>query len=960
MSEKAILLQTDIVDSTLLNERLGDSANAVLRARHDAVARDLLTRWDGQELERSDGFLLRFGAVDAAIGYAIDYHRATRRLDPPLPARAGIHVGTIELRQNIDSHIQLGAKEYDARGVAIAVTVRIMALAGGGQTLMSQAARAAAGESGRRIVSHGHWRLKGLDEPLELFEVGDTDAPFATPADAPKAFRVVWKNDHWLPRREVAHSLPAERNSFVGRKTGLRDLEARIGGNARLLTILGTGGTGKTRLSQHYGWSHLGDFAGGVWFCDLSNARTLDGLCSAVAQGLGFSLGQTDPVEQVGAAIAGRGDCLIILDNFEQIVGYALQSVGRWLDRAIDASFVVTSRSTLGLDGEQVLALAPLDIAEGSELFEHRAAAGGWELDHDKGDAAQVRTLISLLDGLPLAIELAAARARVLDVPTLVARMRDRFKLLTSGDGRPSRQATLRTTFDWSWELLNVIERTTLAQLSVFEGGFDLAATEAVCRLSGDASPIEAIDALQSLLDKSWIRRTSSSRFALLNSIQEYAAERLRADASECRAAEARHGDYYASLDERNATIERGVELDNLVAATRRAIAAGEAARASAALERSWFVLKLRGPYRTASTLAEDVLSLEGLATIDRVLTEFVAGDAAQSTGAIGTAIAHFEAGLALARVDDFAAHEARLLCALGECFTDAARPDDARSTLEAALSRADAMRDEQLQCKIFKALGNLRQSLGDASDAQRWYERALAIAQRLEDHRWEGGLYGNVGAMHHLQGHMDLAQRFYDLAIARAEQLGDMRWENNARCNLGLLLGEKGDLVNARLELERASTNARTMGHARLECIATCNLGVICADADDVVASRRYYERALELACQLNDLRAEAQTRGHFGLLLARTGEHREAHEHLERGVAILEQVTDDLSLGALLCQRAEANLLNGEVDACTTDWERARTIAIRIGVEKDSPLQLAIDRLAARVAEHAISTRA
>ena len=174
--------------------------------------------------------------------------------------------------------------------------------------------------------------------------------------------------------REVRHNLPRERDAFVGRSGDLAPSPRRFDAGARLLTVLGPGGTGKTRLARRYGWTWLGDWPGGVYFCDLSDARTLESVFFVVALALDVPLGKGDPAVQLGHAIATRGRCLVILDNFEQIVQHAEASVGRWLDRAADAAFLVTSRERLHLAGEEVLPLEPLSVdAEGVELFALRA-----------------------------------------------------------------------------------------------------------------------------------------------------------------------------------------------------------------------------------------------------------------------------------------------------------------------------------------------------------------------------------------------------------------------------------------------------------------------------------------------------------------------------------------------------------------------------------------------------------
>src|SRR6185369_6522780 len=249
------------------------------------------------------------------------------------------------------------------------------------------------------------------------------------------------------------------------------------------------------------------EFPGGVWFCDLSQARSLDGLAHAVAHGLGISLGKADPLVQIGEALSAHGACLLIVDNVEQVTAHAEETIGRWLDRARQARILVTSRQVLGVPGEEVLTLDPLDVEDAAELFCRRAQAAGGDVESDPAGRASITALVKLLDGLPLAIELAAARVRVMSPQTLLRRMTARFELLVSRSGRTDRQATLRAAFDWSWDLLTLPEKVALAQLSVFEGSFTLSAAEAVIELPADCLACPTLDLVQSLVEKSLVCR---------------------------------------------------------------------------------------------------------------------------------------------------------------------------------------------------------------------------------------------------------------------------------------------------------------------------------------------------------------------------------------------------------------------------------------------------------------------
>ena len=323
-------------------------------------------------------------------------------------------------------------------------------------------------------------------------------------AEIDPAFRSV-QREEWHRNRVPSNSLPAERDSFVGRRDAIDALRARFSAGAKLVSIVGIGGTGKTRLATRFAWENLEVFSGGAWFCDLSQARTRDGIAFAVAQGLQIALGAVDPVVQLGQVIAGRGHCLVVLDNFEQVADHAEATLGRWIERAPMARYLVTSREVLGIVGESVLPLEPLSGDDAVELFVKRAAAASPDYTPQADELRTIGRLVHSLDGLPLAIELAAARVRVTPPGVLMARIHDRFDLIGAKRGRQERQLTLRGAFDWSWDLLGEVEKASLAMLSVFEGGFTLDSAAAVIATAGSSSR-DTPDAVQGLVDKSLVR----------------------------------------------------------------------------------------------------------------------------------------------------------------------------------------------------------------------------------------------------------------------------------------------------------------------------------------------------------------------------------------------------------------------------------------------------------------------
>lgn len=927
---------------------------ARLWSAHDRAARDLLREWRGREIDKSDGMLLLFDDAADAAGYALAYHRALAHLEVPVKARAGLHVGPVVLRENSPSDVARGAKPLEVDGIAKPVAARIMSVALGGQTLLTAEARSALGDAAAKVQPHGHWRLKGIPEPIEVFEIGDDNAPFTPPADTANVYRVARRGELWLPAREIAHSIPAERDAFVGRRNELHDLAARFEGGARLVSVIGMGGSGKTRLVTRFAWTSLGDFPGGVWFCDLSAARDPDGIAHAVGLALDVPLGKDDPVLQLGNAIAGRGKCLVILDNFEQVSRYAEETLGRWLDRAGAAAFVVTTREVLGVAGEQTLAVPPLASVDATALFVGRATTASASFRVTEEDAAAIKQLTALLDGLPLAIELAAARVRVMTPQSLLARVSERFKLLASTGGRRDRQATLRATFDWSWDLLSEAEKAALAQLSVFESGFTLESAEAVLDLSACEGAPWPADTVQSLVDKSFVRPLGNERFDLLVSVQEYAAEHLRTAArfagsgpAAAQNAAMRHWTYFAKLGENRAVANRCVEIDNLAAACRRASAQGAFQEAACALEGAWSAIKLRGPYRMGVDLAATVSAIQPTDAPARAIVDLVAGRALLESGDGSRARVHLGAALALARALGERRREAQALCALGQVDVNEARGSESQAHFEAALAIARSLGDAAVEWEAHNGLGraSLVQGLVDAAELA--FTAALEAARRSGDRSREGRTLTNLGVVSLEQGKVEESRTANESALRLAREVGDRQWESNTLCNLGLVYQLEGRSSHARVELERALVLARELGHARTEMITLCNLGIVYDALDRREDASAHLQVALDMARDLKDQRSEGQVLVYVALVDAHEGRLEEARMNLDMGEKLLGAASDRFSLGLLKCVRAETELLAGFSPKANALVAEAQSLAAEVRAGPRSELGQAIARV-------------
>ena len=772
--------------------------------------------------------------------------------------------------------------------------------------------------------------------------------------------------------RRPNHSLPAERDAFVGRISELallaEQLESRPTDQekpgpdpvpadpapptySRLLTVLGAGGTGKTRLAQRYGWQSLPRWPGGAWFCDLSDARTVDGTVSAVASGLDVSLGKDDPLVQLGHAIAGRGRALVILDNFEQVAEHAPATLGKWLQRSPETSFLVTSRERLGLEGENVLALKPLDpVTHGVALFEVRAESSRPGFRVDEANRAVVVEIVRKLDGFPLAIELAAARLRMLSLNQLKARLADRFQVLAGG--KRGRHSTLQAALDWSWELLAPWEQSAVAQASVFEGGFTLEAAETVIDLSGYTEALSALDAIQSLVDKSWLRApiiSHSPRFEMYATVQEYASGKLQAarvssasgtEHTPAMFIEERHGRYFAAMGtveaiealDRHGGVEKRaalrLELKNLVLACQRATAGAHEEIVTATYAAAAAVLALRGPLSLSLALGGQALTvLHNRSLRGRVVG--VLAEHEQMAGKPLDARDHFEEARAIARDAGDQRGEGVVLGNLGNLHSEQGRMEEARAHYEQALAIHRELGDRQLEGSALRNLGILNLVQGRTEEARAHFEQALAIHRDVGNRRAEGVVLSNLGNLHREQGRMDEARAHYEQALTALSEVGNSRFEGIVLGNLGILHLEQGRTEEARANYEQALAIHREVGNRRSEGVVLGNLGNLHHEQGRVEAARAHYEQALAIGRELDDRRSESIVLDNLGVLHLKHGRTEEARTHYERALIIHRELNDRRLEGLALINLGGLHLDQGRMEEARAHYEQALALA-------------------------------
>lgn len=957
MQGEFTLLYTDLVGSTAVNTHLGDADMDAWWNRHDRGYRDLLRQWHGREIDRSDGFAVLFEKVADGAAFANAYHRMLAALPVPVPARAGLHVGALTLRANSEDDVALGAKPFDVMGLARAVSARLMALGQGGQTLVSAAAAQALTEHGQACVAHGHFRLKGVPDPQPVYELVGPLAPLTPPPDTEKAQRVVQVDGHWVGLSDVPRHLPAEHDAFEGRTAELRQLSQALQSGQRLVTLHGPGGMGKSRLALRHGWGWLGQYPGGVWWVDLAQGGTdLPAVLAHTAQALGQTLPAGPPglqLQALGQHLDQLGPALLLLDHAETCAAATAQAVLRWLAQAPQLRCLVVTRERLGLPGEQLLSLGPLGTDDAVALFHRRAAAhpAHQPADWPAAEHQALRRLVEALEGMPLALELAAARASVMRPSALLERLNERFKLLAVRGGpvgRPSRQASLQATLDASWVALAPDEQAVLAQLAVFEGGFDASAAQAVVQVPSE-SGAWLPDLLQALQDKALLQTGSGGRFSLLRCVREHAATHVGADVA--AATRARHALHFSQRSERDAAAHHGLDLHNLMQACRHSVAGSQAELAARTLPLAWAALRLVGPFHEAVTLADAVLALPGLDADAQAAVWAVKAGASFAQGDMQAAGQAARQGLQAAEAGhDTAATPtlARLLCVQGEVAAAEGQRDLAEHCLAEARRLAEACGDPATVCHALNSQGSLAFDGGQADEARALYEAGLTVATDARDHRWQCGLLSNLGAIHHQAGRLDEARDAFERALRFAQACGDQRFAGNARCNLGLVHHDQGRLADAERELQATLETARQLGQHALEHGALCNLGMVLSAQGRHELACDLHADAVDGARATGNLHAEGVYRTYLGTALARTGRFDEARACLRRGRELLAQANDAMNLGLLLCAVAECEQLARDWQDAEQALEEARGLLNQHGWPAESELARRLEAVA------------
>jgi predicted ATPase/class 3 adenylate cyclase/DNA-binding CsgD family transcriptional regulator len=825
-------LFTDLEGSSRLWEEHPARMPSAL-ARHDAVLHAAVQAHDGQVVKSTgDGLYAVFTAASHAVATALAAQRALQAEEwgelGALRTRMSLHTGVAELRDD------------DYFGPAVNRAARLLELSQGGQAVLSAVVAGLVRDglpSGAAVRDIGEHRLRDLSEPERVFQLIHPDLP----DDAP--------SPRGAPAR--SHNLPMQLTAFVGRGqelTTVKDLLA----TARLLTLTGTGGCGKTRLALRTAEHLLDDFADGVWLIELASLAELELVPHAVAAALGVREEPGQAVEQTLVAVLGTKRTLLILDNCEHVLVACAALADLLLKSCPGLRILATSREVLGMAGEvswrvPSLSLPPVPIRvvdgsagprstvedlvryEATQLFVDRAVAALPSFELTAQNASAVERICRRLDGIPLAIELAAARVKALAPEQIADRLDQRFRLLTGGS-RTSlpRLQTLQALVDWSYGLLDRLEQLLFHRLSVFAGGFTLESAEEVCA-GGEIESADVMDLLLRLVDKSLVLAeggdVGAQRFRLLETLRQYARERLVAT-NEAAASYGRHATYFLSLAEELEPALHGprprpafdrveTEQDNLRAALRWFAEAGttdEAMRLAAVLAWFWYV---RGYYSEGLGWLAEALALpaEGAPSVTRSRVCWLASLMAYRQGDLAAAWTLNEEALTIGHAagDAVRISQSRLLTGVLHRAQGGHRA--ARFAFEDGLATAIKSCDQFTIAlsRYWLAMAALDQ--GDYPSARALLEESLAVRRRIDDSWACLTSLERLATVALQQRDYQSARAYADESLAIAREIGYPLGIVRSLRTLGALALIRGDPQTAREHYAEALAVCLTIG---------------------------------------------------------------------------------------------------------------------------------------------------
>jgi predicted ATPase/class 3 adenylate cyclase len=846
-------LFTDIEGSTVLWEQHPEQARTAM-SRHDEIVEDVIGRHKGMLVRpRGEGdsrFAVFPRATDAVAGAAAlqqALHTEQWLTPAPLRVRIALHTGEADLRDG------------DYYGSAVNRCARLRSAAHGGQTLLSGITRDLVYDAlpaGVELRDLGEHSLKDLQRLEHIFQLNVAGVPSEFPP---------LKTLNSRP-----NNLPPQRSALVGRAKELASIRTLLlRRNVGLLTLTGPGGIGKTRLSLQVAADLIEQFVDGVFFVPLDVVSDYQRVASVIAQTFGVREGEGRPLIESLKDYFANKQMLVVLDNFEQTLP-AAPVVAEILAAAPGLKALVTSRSRLHVRGEHEFMVPPLalpelgqppDLASLSQygavsLFIERAVAIKPDFEVTNENAAAVAEICTRLDGLPLAIELAASRVKILPPKAMLGRLQNRLKLLTSGErDLPSRQQTLRGAIDWSYNLLSEDEQILFRRLSIFAGGCSLDAAEALCRRG---LKIDVLDGLESLVDKSLLlqyeQHDGEPRFRMLETIREYAMERLAESGEEDDVA-CEHASIYVALGEESEPqlhkpeqLERFKQLetehDNLRGALYWSLKSGEVETALRLSTSVWHFWWVRGHLSEGRKWLEATLELAATKSDrspEHAKALYALAVFSRNFRDAPSVIRYSKESAALAREinDKVSLGWALILQAIGLLMQG--EPAQARAAAEGAVT---VLRDGGYagwdMANVLLRYAMILMSQRDVAQAREKMEAALTLFRQLGDRWGTSQALNMMGDIARMQGDYDRANTLYTESLHLYRELGVKRDIPASLHNLGHVALARGDNSKATEFFKEGLTLHQELGDkfGAAECVVGL-AGVAAATQQPIRAAR-------------------------------------------------------------------------------------------------------------------------
>ncbi|WP_309721138.1 tetratricopeptide repeat protein [Armatimonas sp.] len=869
------LLFTDIEGSTRLWDTHIDAMRVAL-VQHDDLLRKVIEQNRGYVFKTlGDGFCAAFAHVPDALMAALEIqHQLLAQVWPtptPLRVRTALHTGAVESRDN------------DYFGPALNRVARLLATGHGGQILLTQVTQELAEDTvpdETCFTCLGEHQLRDLTRSELVYQLCHPALP-----------------ERFPPLKSLSthpQNLPQQLTNFIGRESQIREVEQLLA-RVRLLTLTGAGGCGKTRLSLQVATAVLPRFPDGVWFVELAPLVDPGLVWPTVANVLGIQEQHGQPWVQTLLQHLKDKRLLLVLDNCEHLVDACAQLADVLLRGCPELRILASSREALRISGEQHYRVPSLSLPEPTlvataenlttyesvRLLVDRARLVCPDFQVTEADAPTLAQICVQLDGIPLAIELAAARVRSLSLEEINHGLGQRFQLLTGGSRTAlPRQQTLQSLIDWSYDLLSDAERRTLDDLSVFTGGCTLDAAQAVCGVEVHARLTALCDKSLALYEES----ENGGRYRLLESIRQYAQERLQERGAE--SAGGRHRDYFLELAEEAEPKLRGpqqqvwlerleLEHDNLRTALSwcqvRGIV-GDGLRLVGALWKFWEVY---GYQREGREHIEAVLAWAGAdaPTPERAKALMGAGVMAYFRGDPACAQGHFSESRDISRTLQDKVGLAAALNALGNLELSEGNLSIARTLYEEALSLRRTQGDNAGMAGTLNNLGSLTSELGDYSAALTYCEQALVLNRELGNRLWESTNLQNLGNIYRYLNDNIAAERFCQESIALSRELGNRDEEAGALYTLGWIALDRQDHTTAKPYFEQALIYHREAGKRSWEARDLAALSAVAAAAGDISTSRALFDQALRLQQEIGSPLQIVLSLDELGDIFARTG---------------------------------------------------------------------------------------